>query len=377
MFNKLNHVSLFQPSAIDNSYSTIQIIHKLINNMNKVIDTINEMEDISVEKANDYTDEKIIEVNNLITEIDNRVSNIYDNVQDLNTLTNNLNNEVSELTGQISILANMIVEYADGCNSYTDYRVNALKNYIDDEIFKVKNLIKNLSDIEIYSSHTGMKEKISSYIMQDENRQSIVDNRFRFTWSNLINDRNRYNWLDDTSWKMQSGCNFFAPIWYNFLLPTKVNDITQLQTGYESFTVLNTWGSFCYNTYNYIAFLVWLVIYACAFNPVISELRTMYVYNYDEFSTYKYFTTRPETTPSIEFKDITNSITQGSSTKLIEYIRTNYISSLTKYVGVSSQIYSSSTSANNVLFKGTGDLPNLFTFLLGNLNVAWLSNTNF
>ena len=47
----LNHITMFQPSAIDNALSTMQILHKLITQINTVIDEVNSIDS----KANEYT----------------------------------------------------------------------------------------------------------------------------------------------------------------------------------------------------------------------------------------------------------------------------------------------------------------------------------
>ena len=51
----LNHITMFQPSAIDNALSTMQIIHKLISKINDIVDIVNNIDS----KANEYTDKQI------------------------------------------------------------------------------------------------------------------------------------------------------------------------------------------------------------------------------------------------------------------------------------------------------------------------------
>ena len=51
----LNHITMFQPSAIDNALSTMQILHKLITQINTIIDEINSIDS----RANEYTDEPV------------------------------------------------------------------------------------------------------------------------------------------------------------------------------------------------------------------------------------------------------------------------------------------------------------------------------
>lgn len=112
----LNHITMFQPSAIDNAFSTLQIIHKLIKHMNKVIDEVNSIDS----KANEYTDEQI------------------------RLAKNELNTRIDEVVLSITELETELKQFA---RDYTDTQIDDLKNeYIHNKLVEVYEAIENVND---------------------------------------------------------------------------------------------------------------------------------------------------------------------------------------------------------------------------------------
>lgn len=157
----LNHITMFQPSAIDNALSTLQIIHKLINQINVVIDEVNSIDS----KANEYTDEKIkelsdnlqIELTNLETLLKNYTDVSKKEVKDytdeqIESVTTNLNNSISRVYTYIDDLEQSLRNYID----LNDNEIELLIYEIKDELIKLINQGKE----KVFSPFDGRSKSI-------------------------------------------------------------------------------------------------------------------------------------------------------------------------------------------------------------------------
>lgn len=151
----LNHITMFQPSAIDNALSTMQILHKLINEINGIIDVLNDIDS----KANKYTDEQI-------TKLDNKLS------AEINLQVTNLNKKIKELNIYANQLEVMINDVDKNCKKYTDEQINILNNNIQETISKIYDDLYDLKiEMKKYSD-TLYKEVL---IKIDDLRKEIYE----------------------------------------------------------------------------------------------------------------------------------------------------------------------------------------------------------
>lgn len=163
----INHISIFQPSAIDNALSTMQIIHKLINQMNIIIDEVNSIDS----KANEYTDEQIKVLND---KIENELIELEKTLKEYSdTLNNNLKLYVDSSDKQIydlikieiSLLKNEMKKMENTLKLYSDVGDSKLLIYIDNIYKELYDLIMNGNDI-IYSPVDGFL-KSTKDVIQD------------------------------------------------------------------------------------------------------------------------------------------------------------------------------------------------------------------
>lgn len=163
----INHISIFQPSAIDNALSTMQIIHKLINQMNIIIDEVNSIDS----KANEYTDEQIKVLND---KIENELIELEKTLKEYSdTLNNNLKVYVDSSDKQIydlikieiSLLKNEMKKMENTLKLYSDVGDSKLLIYIDNIYKELYDLIMNGNDI-IYSPVDGFL-KSTKDVIQD------------------------------------------------------------------------------------------------------------------------------------------------------------------------------------------------------------------
>lgn len=145
----LNHITMFQPSAIDNALSTMQILHKLITQINTVIDEVNFIDS----KANEYTDEQIKTLKDfLLNKINNDIKTLteYINNQDKKNY-NILNKKIDDIIKQVYIdiakLKSDLILYIDD----NDDKIKVIINEVYDELF---NLIRKGNNA-IYSPVDG------------------------------------------------------------------------------------------------------------------------------------------------------------------------------------------------------------------------------
>lgn len=150
----LNHITMFQPSAIDNALSTMQILHKLINQINTVIDEVNSIDS----KANEYTDEQIellhSIINDELSEVESNLNNLIksnsDDIVNIKTELIELHNNIKKLNEDIKSNTDLI---------FSNYnvlilKIAELKDYIDSVI--------NGLNIKVFSPVTGYKTDIQN-----------------------------------------------------------------------------------------------------------------------------------------------------------------------------------------------------------------------
>lgn len=150
----LNHITMFQPSAIDNALSTMQILHKLITQINTVIDEVNSIDS----KANEYTDEQIELlhriINNELSEVESNLNNLIksnsDDIVNIKTELIELHNNIKKLNKDIKSNTDLI---------FSNYnvlilKIAELKDYIDSVI--------NGLNIKVFSPVTGYKTDIQN-----------------------------------------------------------------------------------------------------------------------------------------------------------------------------------------------------------------------
>ncbi len=150
----LNHITMFQPSAIDNALSTMQILHKLITQINTVIDEVNSIDS----KANEYTDEQIELLHRIIkdelSEVESNLNNLIksnsDDIVNIKTELIELHNNINKLNEDIKSNTDLI---------FSNYnvlilKIAELKDYIDSVI--------NGLNIKVFSPVTGYKTDIQN-----------------------------------------------------------------------------------------------------------------------------------------------------------------------------------------------------------------------
>ena len=176
----LNHITMFQPSAIDNALSTMQILHKLITQINTIIDEINSIDS----KANEYTDEQIkilkdFLVNKINTDIENTVKTLTEYIdnqdeKNYNILNTKIDNVIKQVYIDIAKLKSDLILYIDD----NDNKIKVIINEVYEELY---NLIKNGNDI-IYSPVDGSLKSTKDVIVDVMN---IIQQKNGINWKTL------------------------------------------------------------------------------------------------------------------------------------------------------------------------------------------------
>ena len=176
----LNHITMFQPSAIDNALSTMQILHKLITQINTIIDEINSIDS----KANEYTDEQIkilkdFLVNKINTDIENTIKTLTEYIdnqdeKNYNTLNKKIDDVIKQVYIDIAKLKSDLILYIDD----NDNKIKVIINEVYEELY---NLIKNGNDI-IYSPVDGNLKSTKEVIVDVMN---IIQQKNGINWKTL------------------------------------------------------------------------------------------------------------------------------------------------------------------------------------------------
>lgn len=176
----LNHITMFQPSAIDNALSTMQILHKLITQINIIIDEINSIDS----KANAYTDEQIkilkdFLVNKINTDIENTTKTLTEYIDNQDEKNYNiLNKKIDDVIKQVYI---DIAKLKSDLILYIDDNDNKIKVIINEVYEELYNLIKNGNDI-IYSPVDGNLKSTKEVIADVMN---IIQQKNGINWKTL------------------------------------------------------------------------------------------------------------------------------------------------------------------------------------------------
>lgn len=210
----LNHITMFQPSAIDNALSTMQILHKLITQINTVIDEVNSIDS----KANEYTDEQI---NTLKDFLLNKINN------DIKTLTKYIDNQDKKNYNILDKKIDDVIKqvYIDIAKLKSD-----LILYIDDNDDKIKVIIN-----EVYDELFNLIRKGNSAIY------SPVDGNLKSTQDAFIDVMNIVQQKNGVSWDIiQSLCNDTTP--------SKRVTYDSLLNHMKEMSYMKTWNSLAYYT---------------------------------------------------------------------------------------------------------------------------------
>lgn len=374
----LQHLTLFQPSAWDNSIAPINIIHKLENEINNLIDYVNSMEDESVERAKEYTDAQISVINVQIAEF-------YESFRSISRTLGNMDAHISsveatndtryaEMLSITSALRTYIDETKDYLKNYTDIKTLELKTYLEAQINAIKQLIDDLLNLKTIDGLTGeyktVREIIGTSISPKVSRRG--SNRYSLTWGQICTTTNK-GWLSRMSNRYANRINYFAPTWYNFMINCYDYTPTVKATRYAP--LINTWGAFCYNTLIYIGEIVHMArqYYTSTDTGLKAQFGYMDLFDKSEWDTY---ISNGTPIPTInESVDLTTLYDETNDHMSLVWQQFKY--SIGVFTGFLAGygLYSASASANAVLFAGSGDIPYLVQYLLGNLNSYDLTNT--
>ena len=211
----LNHITMFQPSAIDNALSTMQILHKLITQINTVIDEVNSIDS----KANEYTDEQI---NTLKDFLLNKINT------DIKTLTEYINNQDKKNYNILDKKIDDIIKqvYIDIAKLKSD-----LILYIDDNDDKIKVIINEVYD-ELFNLIRKGNNAIYSPV--DGNLKSTQDAFVDVM--NIVQQKNGVNWNT-----IQALCNGSGSGVDIVTYDSLINHMKEL-------SYMKTWNSLAYYT---------------------------------------------------------------------------------------------------------------------------------
>lgn len=374
----LEHFSIFQPNAWDNSIAPIDLIHKIINQLNAVIDEVNNMSDESYERSKEYTDIQIATVNSQITTVNQSISSLTRSVFELNnyitSVSNTSDTRYQTLVGNINQLTEYCIQTRTYCYNYTDVKVLDLKNYLEAQINEIKHLVDNLLDEQTIDGMTGtyktVREILGTKILQKTKQRG--GNRYALTWGQLSLTDNK-GWLCRMTTRYSQRINLFAPTWYNFMrnnytYPSHIQPYIYTPN-------LNTWGAFSNVTLLFIGELIHKVrqYYTSTTAEVKANYQYLDCFNYDEWQTY---ISDGTPIPTIENLVDMNDL-YDSTNDYMSLVWAQFKTSIGIFTGflAGNGLYSSSATSTTVLFAGSGDLPYMFQYMLGNLVTDDLTQT--
>lgn len=388
--------TIYQPNGWSNSILPLDVLHKIINEMNVVIDEVNNIEDHSVEIAKAYTDSQIAIVNgeiattnatieqinnSLLADIRSINTNLNILTQQLNTygerltdLSNRESNHYSEINSRFTQVYRDINSFAVQLRNYADIKDLVLKEQLEAEIEEIRVVINNILNVKTIDGFTGsiktVREILGTRILLQTKLKGA--NRYALSWGQ-ISQTTKNGWLAKYNSRVNNKINYLAPTWHNFMLNNY--QFTSSQLNNLNANNLNTWGAFCNLTLLYIGDIVHKINQYCTSGTaaIATNFKTVDVYKKAEWDTYLSDGTP---VPGIETVDVT-ALYDGTNSH-VSLIVTQFKASLAIFTGavVGYGLYASSSTAN-ALFSTTSDLPALFQFLQGNLNLPYFSSTFF
>ena len=367
----IEHFSIFQPNAWDNSVAPINIIHKLINDLNKLVDEVNNIEDTSFERAKAYTDSQLDPIR---TDLGNIAESLRTISRTLGSLTSDIatldareSSHYAETVTRLNNLSNYIQSVRAELKNYTDLSIIMLRNQIEEEIEELRQLINSMLDLKTIDGLTGqyatVREILSTRIVSKIKR--TASNRFALRWSDFKPDAN--HWFFAKTSRFKSNCNILAPTWRNL----KLNNY-EFTTGMKKnlyHQVLNTWGAFSSATLLFLADLVHNInrFYNTGTAEIANNFKNVDLYDYAQFSAWiGGGDTVPDTITQIDV-----STNYDGSNTYVSLLTEQFKKSITFFTGYGSVYWLYGSSG---LFSGTADLPMLFQLLAGLTNDSYYSN---
>lgn len=374
----IEHFSIFQPNAWDNSVAPINIIHKLINDLNKLVDEVNNIEDTSFERAKEYTDSQISPIRFELGTIGESLRSISRSLgaltSDLMALDSRESSHYAETVSRLNNLSDYIQSVRAELKNYTDLSIIMLRNQLEEEIEELKELINSMLDLPAIDGHTGQFSTVRRIIGTwgvSKNRY-IGANRYALTWGQLKTSTPN-GWLANNTSRFNGKFNYIAPTWHNFMINNHV--FTSTQTNNLNSCNLNTWQSFCNLTLLFIGDMVHKINQYCTSGTatIADNYKNVDVFKKSEWDAY---ISDGTPAPTIERVNVTD-LYDGSNTH-VSLIVTQFKSSIGIFTGavLGYGLYASSSTAN-ALFATSSDLPALIQFLHGNMGAPCFSNTFF
>lgn len=367
----IEHFSIFQPNAWDNSVAPINIIHKLINDLNKLVDEVNSIEDTSFERAKEYTDSQLVPIRVNLGEIAESLRSIS---RSLGTITSDIialdareSTHYAETVSRLNNLSDYIQSVRAEVKNYTDLSIIMLRNQLEEEIEELKQLINSMLDLKTIDGLTGqyatVREILSTRIVSKIKR--TASNRMALRWADFKTDAN--NWFFAKTIRIKPNCNIIAPTWRNLKINNYPFTMGQKKNLYHQ--VINTWGAFSSATLLFLADLVHNInrFYNTPTAEIADNFKNIDLYDYAEFSAW---IGGGDTIPT--------TITQIDVSTNYDGVNT-YVSLLTDQFKKSISIFTGYGSVywlygSAGLFSGTADLPMLFQLLAGLTNDSYYSN---
>lgn len=372
----IEHFSIFQPNAWDNSVAPINIIHKLINDLNKLVDEVNNIEDTSFERAKEYTDSELAPIR---IDLGNIAESLRSISRSLGTITSDIamldareSSHYAETVSRLNNLSDYIQSVRAELKNYTDLSIIILRNQLEEEIEELKQLINSMLDLPAIDGHTGQFSTVRKIIgtWGVSKNKYIGGNRYSLSWGQLSQNTNN-GWLARYSNRIYGRINYFAPTWHNLM----INNY-DFGTGSSLYNNnLNTWGCFCNLTLLYIADIVHKINQYCANSntDIANNYKMVDVYDKTEWDAY---VSSGAVKPTYTQTDV-NDLYDGTNS-YVSLIVSQFKLSIGIFTGSVGGygLYASGTTVN-ALFNGSSDLPALIQLLQGNLNIPAYSKTFF
>lgn len=178
---RLTPFVLTQNIATDNALSTIQVIHKLINQMNKIIDEVNSIDS----KANQYTDEQIVKLKaELVDKFENDINSLNDSLTKFILENDNQLKEelLLELNSKVNKIYTDVEKIKNDLYLYIDNKDNQIIVKLYDIYNELLDLIKNGNSV-VYSAVDGNLKNVQDCLYDIV---SLIQNLTNLTYDNIV-----------------------------------------------------------------------------------------------------------------------------------------------------------------------------------------------